>query len=166
LGCDRPAALVPSNRRYMAHAALVLALSVQAGFTQSRFWGTYAEACRRDPSAWEFGFEDAVRFVEKNRKPDEVCVVGGRVAFPEATVRFVTLPDPRRIQAGEGIPGYRFVETGEPIEAGALEAPGLFLVRPGELRSGEGVEELVPEDSNARFRDFWRVYRNDGNPGG
>ncbi len=148
---------LPCPFHMVAPVPLLVLVLIQTGYTWYRFNGTY-----RTESAlyWEAGFVEAIQTVEANRKEGEVCVISGLVEFPQAAVEFVTLPDPRSIQAGEPLKGYHFVPTGQPLNPLEYKDARLFLTRPEEIRTPPWWQEIVPDKDHEAMKMGWQLFRS------
>ncbi len=147
----------PCPFRIIAPSLLVLLVLIQTGYTWYHFMGPYRE---KAALYWEAGFVEALRTVEANRKEGEICVVSGLIEFPQATVEFVTLPDPRSIQTGVALPGYRFIPTGQPLNPLEFKDARLFLTRPNEIRTPPWWREIRPDKNNEAMRMSWQLFRS------
>jgi hypothetical protein len=153
------ASLIPNTA---IRRILVLLLLVGAGYqaviTQVFFYGEYKQ---KSAPYWEAGFLEAIHTVEQNRQAGDICLVSGLIEFPEATIEFLTLPDPRKIQKGEPLEGYRFIQTGQPYNPLAHPDCRLFLIRPNEIRIPPWWREVRPNSFYETMQRGWKLYRSE-----
>ena len=159
VGVDFLSRKVPDRLTRFCTPAVVVCLSIQACISTWFFHFDYPERSAPD---WEAGMVEAIRTVENVRREGEICTVSGIVEFPESIIQFVVKPDPAAIQNGQGIPGYRFLETGRPFDPRRDDRAGLFLLRYWEARKPPWWDRLNPEPSEAEMDRFWRLYRSKG----
>jgi 4-amino-4-deoxy-L-arabinose transferase-like glycosyltransferase len=148
---------LPCPFHMVAPVPLVVLFLIQMGYTWTCFNGAYRE---ETALYWEGGFVEAIKTVETNRKEGETCVISGLVEFPQSIVEFVTLPDPRLIQSGEALKGYRFVPTGQPLNPLEYKDARLFLIRPNEIRTPPWWQEIRPDEANEAMRVGWQLFRS------
>jgi 4-amino-4-deoxy-L-arabinose transferase-like glycosyltransferase len=148
---------LPCPFHMVAPLPLVVLVLIQMGYTWTCFNGAYRE---ENALYWEAGFVEAIKTVEANRKEGETCVISGLVEFPQAIVEFVTLPDPRAIQSGEVLKGYRCVPTGQPLNPLEYKDARLFLIRPNEIRTPPWWQEIHPDEANEAMRVGWQLFRS------
>jgi len=138
-------------------AVFVLETAVSLSF----FTFDYPE---RSGLAWEEGTVEAIRTAEKARREGETCTLSGIIEYPEAFLDFVLKPDPRLVQSGQPVPGFRLLKTGRKFRLRSDDGPGLFLLRSWEIRKPPWWKAIQPGPGEEKMEKFWRLYRSPGPP--
>lgn len=148
-----------------ATVLLTLLFAAQLAGTAYLFFHRYAND-QQVGIAWEAGLIEALRFMEEERGPDDVCTVTGVLEFPEAFIQFVLQPDPSFIQEGGAIEGYRLAPLGMALDPRVFREEGLYLERAWLVGRPTSWRKVEPPEEFEKMDVYWRLYRVTPSRGG
>lgn len=110
---------------------------------------------------WEYGYKQAISWLQENRKPGERVVVSGIAEYPQWFFLFYDQVDPAYWIEHHSIEGITFVPTGHditPYYEQSPEAKTYYLLRPFELQNlGSAKSILAPQEPGTLPNPVWKI---------